>query len=115
MLICGGALFGGLALVLLVVWLLRRKNASASQGVTVQPVSQPPAGRSRWRSCLLVAGALFLLVGMIYERRHTKKIEDFGGLGPGTWLRRRLSWLSSTLPTSPISSNPWHRTRSASH
>jgi NADH-quinone oxidoreductase subunit M len=25
-------------------------------------------------------GALFLLVGMIYERRHTRMIEDFGGL-----------------------------------
>jgi NADH-quinone oxidoreductase subunit M len=28
----------------------------------------------------VTTGALFLLVGMIYERRHTKKIEDFGGL-----------------------------------
>ncbi len=28
----------------------------------------------------LTTGALFLLVGMIYERRHTKKISDFGGL-----------------------------------
>ena len=25
-------------------------------------------------------GALFLIVGMIYERRHTREIEDFGGL-----------------------------------
>ena len=25
-------------------------------------------------------GALFLLVGMIYERRHTRQIDDFGGL-----------------------------------
>ncbi len=25
-------------------------------------------------------GALFLLVGMIYERRHTRRIDDFGGL-----------------------------------
>ena len=25
-------------------------------------------------------GALFLLVGMLYERRHTRRIEDFGGL-----------------------------------
>jgi NADH-quinone oxidoreductase subunit M len=25
-------------------------------------------------------GALFLIVGMIYERRHTRMIEDFGGL-----------------------------------
>jgi len=28
----------------------------------------------------LSTGALFLLVGMIYDRRHTKKINDFGGL-----------------------------------
>ncbi len=28
----------------------------------------------------LSTGALFLLVGMIYERRHTRLIEDFGGL-----------------------------------
>lgn len=28
----------------------------------------------------LSTGALFLLVGMIYERRHTKKIAEFGGL-----------------------------------
>ena len=29
----------------------------------------------------LSTGALFLLVGMIYDRRHTKKFEDFSGLG----------------------------------
>src|SRR5262249_25234870 len=28
----------------------------------------------------LSTGALFLLVGMIYERRHTRRIADFGGL-----------------------------------
>ncbi len=28
----------------------------------------------------LVTGALFLLVGMLYERRHTRMIADFGGL-----------------------------------
>jgi NADH-quinone oxidoreductase subunit M len=28
----------------------------------------------------LITGALFLLVGMIYERRHTKQISEFGGL-----------------------------------
>ncbi len=28
----------------------------------------------------LSTGALFLLVGMLYERRHTKKFEEFGGL-----------------------------------
>ena len=29
----------------------------------------------------LSTGALFLLVGMLYERRHTRAIDDFGGLG----------------------------------
>ena len=28
----------------------------------------------------LTTGALFLLVGMLYDRRHTKEIKDFGGL-----------------------------------
>ena len=28
----------------------------------------------------VVSGALFMLVGMIYDRRHTKMIKDFGGL-----------------------------------
>nr|NIS44376.1 Fe-S-binding domain-containing protein [Desulfuromonadales bacterium] len=28
----------------------------------------------------LTTGALFLLVGMIYERRHTRHISDYGGL-----------------------------------
>jgi len=28
----------------------------------------------------LSTGALFILIGMIYERRHTRNIEDFGGL-----------------------------------
>lgn len=31
----------------------------------------------------LSTGALFLLVGMIYDRRHTRLIEDFGGLAHG--------------------------------
>jgi NADH-quinone oxidoreductase subunit M len=32
-------------------------------------------------------GALFLLVGMIYERRHTRQISDFGGLSkPMPWF-----------------------------
>jgi len=29
----------------------------------------------------LSTGALFLLIGMLYERRHTREIADFGGLG----------------------------------
>src|SRR5678816_2640183 len=28
----------------------------------------------------LSTGALFLIVGLVYERRHTKKIAEFGGL-----------------------------------
>src|SRR5690606_41562837 len=28
----------------------------------------------------LSTGAMFLLLGMLYERRHTRLIEDFGGL-----------------------------------
>ena len=28
----------------------------------------------------IVSGALFMLVGMIYERRHTKLLSEFGGL-----------------------------------
>jgi len=28
----------------------------------------------------LSTGALFLIVGMVYERRHTRMIADFGGL-----------------------------------
>ncbi len=31
----------------------------------------------------LSTGALFLLVGVIYERRHTREMEDFGGLAKG--------------------------------
>ena len=38
----------------------------------------------------LSTGALFLLVGMIYERRHTRLIADFGGLGPSCPSSRRI-------------------------
>ena len=43
------------------------------------------AGRSRARVLQMVnhglsTGALFLLVGMLYERRHTRQIADFGGI-----------------------------------
>jgi len=35
----------------------------------------------------VTTGALFLLLGMLYERRHTRLIEDFGGLGRvAPWL-----------------------------
>ena len=35
-------------------------------------------------------GALFLIVGMLYDRRHTRQIADFGGLKAvcrGWWRR----------------------------
>ena len=28
----------------------------------------------------LTTGALFLVIGMLYERRHTRQIDDFGGI-----------------------------------
>ncbi len=44
-------------------------NTEALQGSIIQMVNHG-----------LSTGALFLLVGMIYERRHTRLISDFGGL-----------------------------------
>lgn len=42
----------------------------AAQGATLQMINHG-----------LSTGALFLLVGMLYERRHTRAIDDFGGIG----------------------------------
>jgi NADH-quinone oxidoreductase subunit M len=44
-------------------------NLIAWQGALIQMVNHG-----------LSTGALFLMVGMLYDRRHTKKFEDFGGL-----------------------------------
>ncbi len=44
-------------------------NVEAMEGATLQMINHG-----------ISTGALFLLVGMIYERRHTRLIEDFGGL-----------------------------------
>lgn len=44
-------------------------NAMSIQGAVLQMVNHG-----------LSTGALFLLVGMIYERRHTRMIDDYGGL-----------------------------------
>jgi NADH-quinone oxidoreductase subunit M len=44
-------------------------TAEGGEGATLQMVNHG-----------LSTGALFLLVGMLYERRHTRQIEDFGGL-----------------------------------
>ena len=48
----------------------------------LRPHHPGPAGRAviQMVNHGLTTGALFLLVGMIYERRHTRQIADFGGL-----------------------------------
>lgn len=46
----------------------------------------------------LSTGALFLLVGMIYDRRHARMISDFGGLG------RVIPWFSAVLIIVTLSS-----------
>jgi len=43
-------------------------------------------------------GALFLFVGMIYERRHTRMISDFGGLA------RSMPWFSTFFVIASLSS-----------
>ena len=43
-------------------------------------------------------GALFLFVGMIYERRHTRRISDFGGLA------RPMPWFSALFVIASLSS-----------
>ncbi len=43
-------------------------------------------------------GALFLLVGMLYERRHTRLIEDFGGIG------RVAPWLATAFVITALAS-----------
>jgi len=35
----------------------------------------------KWSTTGLSTGALFLLVGMLYERYHTRKLSDYGGMG----------------------------------
>src|SRR5688500_9900505 len=46
----------------------------------------------------VAAGALFLFVGMIYERRHTRMISDFGGLA------RPMPWFSTLFVIASLSS-----------
>jgi NADH-quinone oxidoreductase subunit M len=43
-------------------------------------------------------GALFLFVGIIYERRHTRQISDFGGLA------RPMPWFSALFVIASLSS-----------
>jgi NADH-quinone oxidoreductase subunit M len=48
-------------------------------------------------------GALFLLVGMIYERRHTRLISDFGGLAkPMPWFATLFVFASLSSVGLPI-------------
>ena len=59
---------------------LRPHHARASQGGVLQMVNHG-----------ISTGALFLLVGLIYERRHTREISELKGLQKvGADLRRRL-------------------------
>jgi NADH-quinone oxidoreductase subunit M len=46
----------------------------------------------------LSTGALFLLVGMLYERYHTRQMEDFGGIGA------KLGWLTLCMVVTCLSS-----------
>ena len=48
----------------------------------------------------LSTGALFLLVGMIYERRHTKKFDDLGGLAKAMPVLRLLPGVQRRSPRS---------------
>ena len=43
-------------------------------------------------------GALFLMVGMLYDRRHTRQIADFGG------LKSEMPWFSSVFLLISLSS-----------
>jgi NADH-quinone oxidoreductase subunit M len=45
-------------------------TVTAAQGATLQMINHG-----------LSTGALFILVGMLYERRHTRAIDEFGGIG----------------------------------
>ncbi len=48
-------------------------------------------------------GALFLLVGMIYERRHTRQISDFGGLSkPMPWFATAFVFTSLSSVGLPL-------------
>ena len=42
----------------------------------------------------LSTGGLFLLVGMLYERYHTRKMADYGGMAAAAEAAGRSSWSS---------------------
>lgn len=62
-------------------------NQEAVQGAVIQMVNHG-----------LSTGALFLLVGMIYERTHTRKIADYGGIA------KIVPWFSFALLFTSLSS-----------
>ena len=62
-------------------------DITAWQGALIQMVSHG-----------LSTGALFLLVGMLYDRRHTKKFEEFGGLA------KVMPWFAFFLVFSTLAS-----------
>ena len=54
-------------------------------------------------------GALFLIVGMLYERRHTRELADFGGLWKVVPVMAALS-LIVTLSSAGLAGDEWfHR------
>src|SRR5690625_5523770 len=59
-------------------------NTIAVQGAIIQMVNHG-----------LSTGALFLLVGMIYDRRHTREIADFGGIAKVMPVMANLFLISS--------------------
>jgi NADH-quinone oxidoreductase subunit M len=62
-------------------------NQEAVQGAVIQMVNHG-----------LSTGALFLLVGMIYERTHTRKIADYGGIA------KLVPWFSFAFLFTSLSS-----------
>ena len=62
-------------------------NQEAVQGAVIQMINHG-----------LSTGALFLLVGMIYERTHTRKIADYGGIA------KLVPWFSFALLFTSLSS-----------
>ncbi len=58
-------------------------NAEAMQGAVIQMINHG-----------LSTGALFLLVGMLYERRHTRLMDDYGGLATSVPILTTLMVIS---------------------
>ena len=72
----------------------------ALDGATLQMVSHG-----------IVTGALFLLVGMLQERAHTREMEDFGGLLRVVPL---LGWFFVLAAFASLGCPPWPTSRRSS-